>query len=1074
MSSHDNITNEKNDSDNLNRSHDDIDTHTGLIAWFARNSVAANLLMIFILVGGFLTINTINKQMFPQVEINWISFSAPYPGAAPQEVEEGITIKIEEALETVQGLKRVITYSNRNYSNGWFEVDLDYDPQLVLEEVKSAIDSISSFPDGMERIKVEREKFRQEVMYLSLYGDLTNAELKELGRKIHDEVQQLPFVNISDLFSGLSYEISIEVSKDKLREYNLNFEDIANAVRGHSRNMSAGQIRAENGYINLRVENQAYRGYEFEQIPVITLQDGTKVMLGELATIIDGFEEGLQYSKFNGKNSVTIFIGAADNQSISDVADVVNKFVEEKSAELPQGVKLETWVDFTYYLDGRLTMMMDNMKSGAVLVFIMLALFLRVRLAFWVMMGLPVCFLGTLLVMPMEFVNVTINITSLFAFILVLGIVVDDAIVMGESAHEEIEQYGHSTENVIRGVKRVAMPATFGVLTTIAVFIPFVLGDGPESAFGKSIGFVVIFCLIFSLIESKLILPAHLVKMKIKAFNPKNPLDRARAWIDQSLKQFIENKYRPSLALFLEYRYAVLMFFISIMLISAGLFGGGLVRFVGQPKIPHDFPRITVEMNVDASEKSTLSTLLNIQTVINRIDKGIETEQGQSMISDMQVDLQGRTRGEIMVKLVDPELRVMDTFALADKWRNAIPNYPGVKSLTISDNLFGGGRDDGDIAFRLESQNDEQLLFAARELKAKLNTLKGVGDVNDSRQTSAKEVQFELKPLAYSMGLTLADIASQVGYSFYGLEAQRILRDSEEIKVMVRYPLTERSSVGHVDDVMIQAPNGAELPLSELAEIILTDGVTRIRRENGNRTINVWASVDADQVEPFEVTKDIRDNFVPELLRKYPLVQSEVTGRIQEEMEGAGEQFRDFMISLMVIFSLLAIPLKSYSQAVMIMIVIPFGVIGSVLGHLILGMDLNTFSIFGILAAAGVVVNDSLVMVDYVNKARKRGESLKNAVMHAGTKRFRAIMLTSITTFVGLVPIVFFETSMQAQIVIPMAISLSFGVLFATVVTLVLIPSLYMIIEDIKSAVSRKKKRQNGSDMATAKELPSS
>jgi multidrug efflux pump subunit AcrB len=1071
MSSHDNITNEKSDSDNLNRSHDDIDTHTGLIAWFARNSVAANLLMIFILVGGFLTINTINKQMFPQVQINWISFSAPYPGAAPQEVEEGITIKIEEALETVQGLKRVITYSNRNYSNGWFEVDLDYDPQLVLEEVKSAIDSISSFPEGMERIKVEREKFRQEVMYISLYGDLTNSELKELGRKIHDEVQQLPFVNISDLFSGLGYEISIEVSKDKLREYNLSFSDVANAVRGNSRNMSAGQIRAENGYINLRVENQAYRGHEFEQIPVITLEDGTKVLLGELATIIDGFEEGLQYSKFNGKNSVTIFIGAADNQSITDVAAVVNKFVDEKSATLPQGVQLETWVDMTYYLEGRLTMMMDNMKSGAVLVFIMLALFLRVRLAFWVMMGLPVCFLGTLLVMPMEFVNVTINITSLFAFILVLGIVVDDAIVMGESAHEEIEQYGHSTDNVIRGVKRVAMPATFGVLTTIAVFIPFVIGDGPESAFGRSIGFVVIFCLIFSLIESKLILPAHLVKMKIKAFNPKNPLDRVRAWIDQSLKYFIENKYRPSLALFLEYRYAVLMFFISIMLISAGLFGGGLVRYVGQPKIPHDFPRITVEMNVDASEKATLSTLLSIQTVINRIDKEIETEQGQAMISDMQVDLRSRTRGQIMVKLVDPELRVMDTFALADKWRNAIPSYPGVKSLTISDNLFGGGRDDGDIAFRLESQNDEQLLLAARELKAKLNTLKGVGDVNDSRQTSAKEVQFELKPLAYSMGLTLADIASQVAYSFYGLEAQRILRDSEEIKVMVRYPQSERSSIGHVDDVMIKTPNGAELPLSELAEIVLTDGVTRIRRENGNRTINVWASVDADQVEPFEVTKDIRDNFVPQLLRKYPLVKSEVSGRIQEEMESAGEQFRNFMISLMVIFSLLAIPLKSYSQAVMIMIVIPFGVIGSVLGHLILGMDLNTFSIFGILAAAGVVVNDSLVMVDYVNKARKRGESLKNAVMHAGTKRFRAIMLTSITTFVGLVPIVFFETSMQAMIVIPMAVSLSFGVLFATVVTLVLIPSLYMIIEDIKSVLSRKKK---GSDIVAAKELSSS
>ena len=1034
-----------------------IDTNTGIIAWFARNSVAANLLMIFILVGGFFTISTINKQMFPQVKINWISYAAPYPGSAPQEVEEGITIKIEEALETVQGLKRVITYSNRGYSNGWFEVELDYDPQVVLEEVKSAIDSISSFPEGMERIKVEREKFRQEVMYISLYGDLTNGELKELGRKVHNEIQQLPFINISELFTGLDYEISIEVSKDKLREYGLSFRDIANSVRNYSRNMSAGQIRAENGYINLRVENQAYRGHEFEQIPVVTLEDGTKIVLGEVATIIDGFEEGLQYSKFNGKNSVTLFIGAADNQSITDIAEVVKKYVDDKASVLPPGVKLETWVDMTYYLEGRLNMMVDNMKSGAVLVFLMLALFLRVRLAFWVMMGLPVCFLGTLLVMPMEFVGVTINVISLFAFILVLGIVVDDAIVMGESAHDEIEEHGHSTENVIRGVKRVAMPATFGVLTTIAVFLPFLFGEGPSSAFGKAIGSVVILCLIFSLVESKLILPAHLVKMKMKAFNPKNPIDRLRLWVDTKLKQFIEAVYRPSLALFINYRYAVLMFFISLMLISAGLFSGGFVRFVGQPKIPHDFPRVTVEMNVDASEKATLQTLLNIQGVINRVDKNVEAKYGNSMISDMQVDLRSRTSGQLMVKLVIPELRPIDTFALADLWREAIPNYPGVKSLTIGDNLFGGGRDDGDIAFRLESKNDAELLAASKELKTKLNSLKGIGDVNDSRQTSAKEVQFELKPLANSLGLTLAEIASQVSYSFYGLEAQRILRDSEEVKVMVRYPLDQRSSVGHVDDVLIQAPNGAELPLSELATITMHDGVTRIRRENGNRTINVWASVDAEQVEPFKVATDIRDNFIPELLRKYPQVKSEVSGSIQEEMESASDQMRDFVISSLIIFSLLAIPLKSYSQATMIMVVIPFGIIGAVLGHFILGMDLSALSVMGILAAAGVVVNDSLVMVDYVNNARKRGERLKDAVMHAGTKRFRAIMLTSITTFIGLVPIIFFEVSAQAKIVIPMAVSLAFGVLFATIVTLVLIPCLYLIIEDIKSLFKRKK-----------------
>jgi multidrug efflux pump subunit AcrB len=549
--------------------------------------------------------------------------------------------------------------------------------------------------------------------------------------------------------------------------------------------------------------------------------------------------------------------------------------------------------------------------------------------------------------------------------------------------------------------------------------------------------------------------------MKINQFKPKKALVRLRGWVDKVLKNIIENYYRPALAVCLKYRYSVLMFFISTMLLSIGLFMGGLIKFIGQPKIPEDFPRINIEMNVDASEKATLKTVLAIEKILYDIDNEIEQEYGQGMISDMQVELQSRTSGQVMVKLVTPELRSMDTFKLAERWRSAIPQYPGVKSLTIKDDLFSGGRDDGDIAFRLESQNDQQLLLAARELKAKLNKIKGIGDVNDSRQTSAKEVQLELKPLAYSLGLTLADIASQVSYSFYGLEAQRIIRDGEEIKVMVRYPSSERSSVGDVADVMIKTQDGAELPLSELADIILTDGVTRIRRENGNRTINVWANVDAEQVEPFKVTNDISDNYIPQLLRKYPLVKSEVTGSIQEEMDSLNNQIRDFVISLMVIFSLLAIPLRSYSQATMIMVVIPFGIIGSVFGHLLMGMNLNALSVLGILAASGVVVNDSLVMVDYVNNARKRGETIKAAVIHAGTKRFRAILLTSITTFIGLVPIVFFETSLQAQFVIPMAVSLAFGVLFATVVTLLLIPSLYLVIEDIKQVFSRRKRATN-------------
>ncbi len=1031
------------------------ETKKGLIAWFARNSVAANLLMIIIIIGGLLSAGSIRKQFFPQVEINWIEFHAGYPGAAPQEVEEGITIKIEEALERVQGLDRVITHSNRNSSSGYIRIEESYDPQIVLDEVKSQVDSISSFPDDMEQPRIERIKMRQEVMYISLYGDLSLTQLKDLGRNIHDEIQQLPLINITEFYSGLPYEIGIEVSKDKLREYDLKFTDVAMAVRNFSRNMSAGQIRAENGYINLRVENQAYRGHEFETIPVIFRPDGTKVLMGEVATIHDGFQEGIQYSKFNGKNSVTFFIGAAENQSITKVADVMRKYVEQKQHDLPKGVNIDSWVDMTYYLQGRLDLMLGSMKTGAILVFIMLALFLRVRLAFWVMMGLPVCFLGTLLLMPSSFIDVTINVISLFAFILVLGIVVDDAIVMGESAHDEIERSGHSIESVIRGVQRVAMPATFGVLTTIAAFFPLVVGEGPSSAFSQAIGFVVIFCLIFSLIESKLILPAHLAGMKPKLDHKKNKLDHIRAAIDSNLKSFIDNVYRPALQKWLNYRYAIVAVFISLILICSGLFAGGFIKFIGQPKIPHDFPQIKLDMQIDASEKSTLSAILAIEKSVRQVDKHVEQQYGQAMISDISIRLNGRTSAELQAKLVDPDLRPIGTFELAELWRQALPQIAGLKSLTIQDNLFGGGRDDGDVSFKLKGKDESLLLLAAQELKDKLNSIKGVGDVNDSRQSSAKEVQFKLKPLAYSLGLSLADVASQVGHSFYGLEAQRIMRAGEEIKVMIRYPLEQRSSISHVKDVMIVTKNGVEVPLVEVAEINLTKGVNRIRRENGNRTINIWGSVDAKQIEPFAVAKEINENFMPKLLKKYPGVTSKLSGKVQEELEAQEEQFKNFVISMLIIYSLLAIPLKSYSQPIMIMSVIPFGVIGSVIGHMIFGLELSALSLFGIIAAAGVVVNDSLVMVDYVNKSRCSGVTLHLAVLNAGCRRFRAIMLTSLTTFIGVVPIML-ETSMQAQMVIPMAVSLSFGVLFATVVTLVLVPCLYLVIEDIKKIFGKK------------------
>ena len=1026
----------------------------GLIAWFARNPVAANLLMIFILIGGILTAFTIRKQMFPQFESNWISVSAVYPGAAPQEVEEGITIKVEENLEGIEGIKRLITYSNRGSSQAWIEIEEQFDPQEVLDEIKVQVDSINTFPAGMERPIVRRDKYKQEVMILALYGDMSNYQLKELGNDIKDELQALPNINLVNFNGGLNYEIGIEVSPDKLRAYGLTFRDIASAVQSFSANMSAGQIRSENGYISMRVEKQAYRGSEFAKLPLITLADGAQVYLGDVATINDGFEEGLQYSKYNGKNSLSFEVNASKDQDITDVAKVLKTYMAEKESQLPAGVKLSPIVDLTYYLEGRLDMMVDNMIWGGLLVMLVLALFLPLRLAFWVMMGLPVSFLGAFLFMPIGFLDVTINLASLFAFILVLGIVVDDAIVVGESASAEIEKHGHTLDNVVRGVKRVAMPATFGVLTTIAAFLPQTLATGPGAAFSKAIGGVIILCLIFSLIESKLILPAHIAAMKDRKPNPKNPLHRARKVMDNGLKSFVDNYYTPFVGRCIHYRYTVIVGFMCLLIVSAGMFAGGLVKFVPNPKIPHDFPRIDIEMNLASSEQATLETAKKIEQLILSVDNQLKEQHGKPMIRDLSVSLRGRTQANIMAILVEPDLRPIDTFALSALWREQMPNLPGVKTLTIQDSIMNGGRDDGDVSFKLEGKNAQVLKEVAGKLKTKLQSMEGVGDVNDSMQSATDEVQLDLKPLAYSMGLTLADVASQVSFSYYGLEAQRILREGEEIKVMIRYPEDERNSISDIDSVRIITPTGAEVPLSEVANISLVDGVNRIRRENSKRTVNVWAAVNTDQVEPFAIAQQIRDEYLPSLLKNYPGVQSNVAGRIQEEMDSADEQLRDFALSMIIIFALLAIPLRSYSQPLIIMSVIPFGVVGAMFGHMVLGMTMSSLSMFGIIAVAGVVVNDSLVMVDFVNKARAEGVAIKQAVMQAGARRFRAILLTSITTFIGVMPIIM-ETSLQAKIVIPMAVSLAFGVLFATVITLILIPCQYVALEDAKRLIRK-------------------
>lgn len=1052
-----------------------LNTQKGILAWFARNSVATNLLMGCIIIAGLMSSLQIRKQMFPAIEINWININVAYRGAAPQEVEEAITVKLEEALASVQGLERVITYSNRGSARASIKVLDSYDIREVLEDVKSSVDSISSFPDGMERPIINQVKYRQEVMYISLSGDLDKKRLKQLGEVIHDELRNLPDVNISDYYSGSNYEIAIEVKPNKLREYNLSFEEIARLVSNFATNQSAGEIRADEGTISVRVENQAYVGYEYESIPVKNLANGTQLLVGDIATVRDGFEEGISFNSLDGQNAVVFFVGASADQSITKISKIVTDYLNEREASLPDGVVLKPWVDLTYYLNGRLNMMLSNMLFGGILVFTVLALFLRMRLAFWVMMGLPVSFLGALALLPVSYFDITINVVSLFAFIMVLGVVVDDAIVIGESVSAEVEEKGHGIDNVIRGAQRVALPATFGVLTTMAAFWPMMIDDGPQAAFSKAIGTVVILCLLFSLVESKLILPAHLAHMPpedpekrriLKGL--RNAFMRLRQRIDVVLLNFIENHYSPFLIKALHYRYVVWAAFTTVLIITAGFFAAGKINVINFPKVPHDFLTINFEMTQNSPEQLTLDAVDVLNTMIDKIDAEVEKEYGSKMVERVMSEVKSRTSVSITAKLVDPELRPISPFDLSAKWRESVPSIPGIKSLNTIDTIDGGGENDrGDISFRIKSKDEAQLLAVTNEIKQSLSTFDGVSEVNDTEQVPITEARFELKSHALSLGLTVADVASQASAALYGVEAQRIVRDREEIRVVVRYPEEYRAAISHVDAVLIETPNGARIPLTEIADITFVDSVNQIYREDGNRAITVWASVDFDVTKPFTVANELKKELFDELKSKYNRVEIEEAGSLKDDRENISNQIINILKILIPIYILLALPLRSYTQPLMIMSVIPFGIVGAVYGHLLLGLDLSAMSIFGIFAVVGVVVNDSLVMVDYVNKKRQSGSSLFEAVSQAGPRRFRAIILTSLTTFFGLVPIIL-ETSLQAQIVIPMAVSLAFGVLLATFVTLLLLPCLYLIMNDLKVLLRKVGAKLSGSKLVVS------
>ncbi|MCS6238766.1 efflux RND transporter permease subunit [Shewanella baltica] len=1029
-----------------------MDTQKGILAWFARNSVAANLLMWALLVGGLFSTVLINKEVFPSFELNLLNISVAYPGAAPQEIEEGINIKIEEAIQDINGIKKVTSVASEGVGSITVEVEDGYEVQTVLDEAKLRLDAISTFPVNIEKPNIYQIKPENNVIWVSVYGDMTLHDMKELAKSVRDDLTQLPAVTRAKVTGVRDYEIAIEVSEDKLREYGLTFTQVALAVQNSSFDLPGGSIRAQDGDILLRTKGQAYTGDDFANIVVTTRPDGSRVMLPQVATIKDDFEERLEYTRFNGKPAAIIEVTSVDDQNALDIAAQVKQYVEDRRATLPANAQLDTWGDMTHYLKGRLNMMMSNMFYGALLVFIILALFLDLKLAFWVMMGLPVCFLGTMLIMPLEPFSMTINMLTLFAFILVLGIVVDDAIVIGESAYTEVERHGHSVDNVIRGAQKVAMPATFGVLTTIAAFIPMLMVSGPMGIIWKSIGMVVILCLAFSLVESKFILPAHLAHMKFKKPGaPRGFFGRLKANFNDRVQHFIHHSYRNFLERCIKQRYNVVAAFIGVLVLSIALVASGKVRWVFFPDIPSDFIQVQLEMDEGSSEENTLKVVQSIEEALYKMNDKMEKDNGYQVVKHSFINMSSRTSAFIFAELTKGEDREVDGVTIAAAWREQLPELLSVKKLSFNASTNDAG---GDISFRLTSSDLDELSAASKELKQKLASYEGVYDIADNFSSGSHEIRLKIRPEAEALGLTLSDLARQVRYGFYGYEAQRILRNKEEIKVMVRYPLEQRRTVGYLENMLIRTPTGTSVPFSTVAQIEKGESYASITRVDGKRAITITANANKNIVEPSKVVQEIQKDYLPQLQAKYPKIQTALDGGSLDEQNAMVGLMQGFFFALFTIYALMAIPLKSYSQPLIIMSVIPFGIIGALFGHLIQGLAMSVLSLCGIVALAGVVVNDSLILVDFVNRAREQGQSVRQAAVDSGCYRFRAIILTSLTTFVGLVPIIL-ERSLQAQIVIPMATSLAFGILFSTVVTLILVPLLYIILDDVSRSSSR-------------------
>ena len=1015
----------------------------GPITWFIKNPIAGNLLMVLLIIGGFASIPKLDKQFFPTPEINQIEIRMEFRGASPSEVEEQISVRIEEAIHDLNGIEELRSTSREGLATVMVEVESDYPTQKLTNDINTRVDAIRTFPSDAERPTVTELTYRHQMGRVQIYGDLSEREMKQLGETLRDELVRQPWVSIVELQTARPYEVSIEVSEDSLQRYQISFDQLANAVRQASINLPAGSVKRDSGDLLIQTRGQAYDRADFESIVLRSDISGQELLLSDVATVKDTFEDVDVDIEFNGQRSLGLNVYVTTSPDVILTTDTVKAWVAERSQTLPEGVSLEFWQDPSKSFKERVRTLVSNGLGGLVLVIVVLMLFLRPMLAFWVSVGIVVAYMGTLFVLP--YTGQGLNMISLFAFLLTLGIVVDDAIIVGESVHSAQSRGLSGEHGALVGARQVVKPVIFAVISTMVFFAPMFFLPGEWGPASMGIPVVVCLALAFSLIESLLILPSHLAHMKPEPEIAQTSwLGRTRRACADGLSWLANDRYRPFLEKCLRNHAMVGGFFLVMLCFSLALFGGGYLKSAFFPRVNSDFVVGNVEMPQGGAFSDTQAMRDRMIQAAEEIKDSYNAQPqfAETGAIDNILGVAGGNKIDLVMQTVNDDL---DTEEVAKRLRERLGDLSEAKDVRFDYTIRDPGKP---ITLQFASDSIADLELLAGDVRASLERYPGVFDVSDSFDAPLEELVLSLKPAAENLGISLADVARQIRQAFYGEEVQRIPRDGEDIRVMVRYPESERRAIANINSMYIRTSDGREVPFSTVAAYRVETGYQSIERVDRLRTLEVAADVADDGAPPRAIVESILQNDAPTWLQMYPGLSINMDGELQEEIEFQQAMVYLGMLSMLVIFGLMAVAFKSYWQPFLVLTAVPFGLMGAIFGHWILGWQVSMFSIMGVIACAGVVVNDNLVLIDRINNLRAEGLDLESALLQGATDRFRPIILTSVTTFVGLIPIML-ETSVQAQFLIPMVVSLSFGVMFATGVTLVLVPALYLLGNDI-------------------------